>query len=131
MRVDEIMTRSVVALSPRDTVADAYEAFKRKNIHHLLVVEHGSVVGVLSVRDVSGQRDDVAVEKLMSRGIRVAEPSLTIKEAATMMMGRNSGCLPIVENGRLAGIVTTTDLLHVLSHSALAHGATVSQHDPV
>ncbi len=96
------------------------------------MVEHGSdVVGVLSVRDVSGQRDDVAVEKVMSRGIRVAEPSVTIKEAAAMMMGRNSGCLPIVENGRLAGIVTTTDLLHVLSRNARAHGGAVSQHDPV
>jgi CBS domain-containing protein len=41
-----------------------------------------------------------------------------------MMMGRNSGCLPIVEHGRLAGIVTTTDLMRVLSRNAGAPRAT-------
>lgn len=118
MRVDEIMTRSVVTLSPSHTVADAYEQFKHRSIHHLLVVDRGSVVGVVSVRDVSGKRDDAAVATIMSRDIRIADPSATIKEAAAMMMGRNSGCLPIVDRGRLAGIVTTTDLMRVLSRNA-------------
>ncbi len=131
MRVDEIMTRSVVSLSPSNTVADAYEAFKARKIHHLLVVDHGNVIGVVSIRDVSGKRDDTPVATVMSRDIRVAEPSITIKEAAVMMMGRNSGCLPIVEHGRLIGIVTTTDLLHVLSRSGRAQGATVAQHGTV
>ncbi len=118
MRVDEIMTRSVVTLTPTHTVADAYEHFKKRQIHHLLVVERGSVVGVISVRDVSGKRDDAPIGSIMSRDVRVATPAATIKEAATMMMGRNSGCLPIVDNGRLAGIVTTTDLMRVLSSAA-------------
>lgn len=120
MRVDEIMTRSVVTLSPTHTVADAYAQFKKRKIHHLLVVDRGSVVGVVSVRDVSGKRDDAQIGTIMTRDIRIADPSATIKEAAAMMMGRNSGCLPVVDGGRLAGIVTTSDLMRVLSSSAKA-----------
>ena len=131
MRVDEIMTRDVISLSPTHTVSDAYEHFKKGEIHHLLVVDGGSVVGVLSIRDVSGKRDDMPVASVMNRDIRVADPSVTIREAATMMMGRNSGCLPIMENGRLTGIVTTTDLMRVLSRGGAPRATASRQHGAV
>lgn len=122
MQIGEVMTRNVVTVGPRDTIAIAREKLRAHRIHHLLVVAAGRVIGALSVREVIGRTDDQLVSDVMLHDVVTTAPDTTLRDAAKLMIGRKSGCLPIVQDGRVAGIITTTDLLRLLS----APPATVS-----
>jgi acetoin utilization protein AcuB len=65
----------------------------------------------------SARRGKSVAEVMTSRPVTVA-PDTTVREAANRLRGRKIGCLPVVEKGRLVGIVTTTDLLDLLGRGA-------------
>jgi len=120
MRVSELMTRNVICVGPNDTLFLAREYFRTNHIHHLLVTDRGRVVGVISVREVIGKPPDTAVASVMARNVMTVGPDTSTRDVATAMIGRGHGCVPIVEGGRVVGIVTTTDLLRVLSRGPIA-----------
>ncbi len=75
------------------------------------------MVGVLSDRDIGAlgsMRQVETVEDVMSQPALTSSPDTTLREAANLLRGRTIGCLPVVENGRTVGIVTTTDLLELI-----------------
>jgi CBS domain-containing protein len=116
MRLEEIMTREVQTVAPEDSADAAWERLWRARIHHLVVMEGGRVVGVISDRDLGGARgqrlrNGCSVADLMSAQVVAAEPSTTVRQAANLMRGRSIGSLPVLANGRLKGIVTISDLL--------------------
>jgi acetoin utilization protein AcuB len=119
MRCDEIMTRDVETVTPDLPATEAWERMRIAGIHHLVVMEGREVVGVISSRDLGGPRGGAlrklhTVAELMSPDPVFVEPETTVKRAANIMRGRSIGCLPVVRNGRLAGILTVSDLLDLV-----------------
>lgn len=118
MLVQDVMTRKVISVRSSDTVAVAREVLRSNRIHHLLVIDAGPVVGTLSYRDLAGHGDNEVIRDVMSRDFREVESAAPLKAAAALMVGGSSGCLPVLAGGKLAGIITTTDLLRQLSARA-------------
>jgi acetoin utilization protein AcuB len=119
MRVSELMTKRVHSVPPDLPAADAWELMIRKRIRHLVVMNGAEIVGVVSDRDLGGRsgqtiRTQHTVADLMTKKVVSVEPAETIRAAANLMRGRTIGCLPVVDKGRLVGIVTTADLLALL-----------------
>ncbi len=119
MRLGEIMTREVKTAAPSESADDAYRRMRLHRIRHLVVMEGKRVVGIVSERDLGGSRGASVragrtVEELMARDVAMATPETTIRQAANMLRGRTIGCLPVMENSKLVGIVTVTDLLDLV-----------------
>ena len=125
--VAEIMSRKVISISSDDTLDTVQEIMDLGSVRHLPVVRRGVLVGVVSQRDLlkaslsnvmglgaEEQRrflEGVSIGSVMSAPPISIEPTASVREAARVMAERKIGCLPIVETGRLVGIVTETDLL--------------------
>lgn len=119
MRLGEIMTREVKTAAPAESADDAYRRMRLHRIRHLVVMEGRRVVGIISERDLGGSRGASVrtgrtIEELMAPDVATATPETTIRQAANMLRGRTIGCLPVMENSKLVGIVTVTDLLELV-----------------
>ncbi|HVP30620.1 MAG TPA: CBS domain-containing protein [Myxococcota bacterium] len=135
------MQRHFVYLAPTDTVAEATELMRFVRARHLLVVQEGILVGLLTYRDLleaqseagaprasrvavalAGAGSGVTVAELMVRAPATIVASATLREAASRMLTLHLGCLPVVEPSpagpRLIGIVTEADLLRAAYASA-------------
>lgn len=123
MRLQEIMTTGVVTVGPDEAASAAWARMQRKRIRHLIVTDGKRPLGVISERDLGG-RDGSAVRRgrkvgeLMTPRVASAAPSMTLRQAANLMRGRLIGSLPIVERGRVVGIVTATDVLEQLGRGS-------------
>ena len=115
------MTATVISLRSTETVGAAREVLREHKIHHLLVIDDGSVVGALSYRDIAGIADGVTLGEVMCRDIVFVDADAPVRSAASLMIGRTTGCLPVMSNGDLKGIITTTDLLRQISKRASSH----------
>jgi acetoin utilization protein AcuB len=128
MKLGDIMTPHVVTVSPDDTLGTIRNIFNRYKFHHVIVVEHGKAIGVISDRDLlknvspflgkleERARDAASLSKkahqIMSRGLVSAPESMPVPEAILMMIGSNISCIPVLnEYSRPIGIVTSHDLL--------------------
>lgn len=123
MRLAEIMNTDVIAAGPDDTADRAWSMMRTKSVRHLVVMDRRRVVGVLSERDLGGRngaavRRGRTVSDLMSHQVVEASPTTTLRQAANLMRGRTIGCLPVVDDGRVVGIVTTTDILDQLGRGS-------------
>jgi acetoin utilization protein AcuB len=121
MRLREIMHTKVETVTPRESAAVAFERMRRAKIRHLVVQDGKKIVGVLSDRDVAGMgslRQVETVEDVMTSPAITCSPDLTLRQAANLLRGRTMGCLPILEDGKIVGIVTTTDLLEMIGAGA-------------
>jgi acetoin utilization protein AcuB len=116
MRLGEIMRTHVETISPRESAEAALERMRRARIRHLVVQDGQTVVGVVSDRDLAAgsPRTPRTVEDVMTSPAVICSPHTTLREAANLLRGRTIDCLPVVEEGRVAGIVTTTDLLELI-----------------
>jgi len=126
-RVREIMMGSPVTLEPDKTLDLANDIIMLGRIRHIPIVENGRLVGLLSERDLIGtaanqifglkQKTRSALLKaflikdVMKTRILTVEPDTEIREAARLMATKKIGCLPVVSDGALVGLVTTTDIL--------------------
>lgn len=121
MRLRAIMHTKVETVSPRASGAAALEQMRRAGIRHLVVCDGKRVVGVLSERDVAtmgslGQVETVG--EIMSSPAVTCSPDRTLRQAVNLLRGRSIGCLPIVEDEKVVGIVTTTDVLDLVGAGA-------------
>ena len=116
MLLKDIMSKEVESVLSSEALARARERMEQRGIHHLVVVNHGRVVGVVSAADIEVRlAEGVArVEDAMSRRVTVAGPETTVEEAARLMRRQSHGALPVLAGQRLVGIVTISDLLDVL-----------------
>jgi CBS domain-containing protein len=130
-RVKDIMATKVSTLGRNDTLDLADHVMALDRIRHLPVLEEGRVVGVVSQRDLFRSALAIALgygeraQKMLLKTLRVKEvmsepaitisPEATIKDAARLMIERKIGCLPVLEDERLVGIVTETDLLRYIT----------------
>lgn len=123
MRIEDIMTKRVRTVSPQLDALAAWQEMRAARIHHLIVLDEGRVVGIVSERDLGGERggaprSETTVAELMTPNVAIAAPETTLRKAANLMRGRVIGCLPVVDGKRLVGIVTTTDLLDLIGRGA-------------
>ena len=117
MKVGDVMTRGVLAIRPTTFVRDAVQRMEENNLRHLLVLQEGVLVGVLSSRDIpslDGAAMPVQAHRCMSKDVVTIGPDEPLLVAAARMGVHKIGCLPVVEGGKVVGIVTTYDLLEVL-----------------
>ena len=119
MRVFEVMTEGVQTVPPSMPASEAWELMRQKRIHHLVVTRGTAIVGVLSERDTGGRlgagaRVGHAVAEFMTTPVVTAGRTDTIRVVANLMRGRSIGCVPVVDDDRLVGIITVSDLLEAL-----------------
>jgi acetoin utilization protein AcuB len=124
MRIEEIMTRNVETVNVLEPAERAWHRMRDRRIHHLVVVDRGKVLGIVSDRDMGGERGSAlrrgqTVADRMTPFAVTATPKTTIRQAANLLRGYAIGCLPVVEpGGRLVGIVTVSDLLGLIGRGA-------------
>lgn len=123
MRLREIMTTDVVSIGPEEAATTAWSRMQAHRIRHLVVQEGSRLLGVLSDRDLGGPhggafRKGKKVRDLMTPQATTAKPGTTLRQAANVMRGQLIGSLPVMEDGRLVGIVTATDVLDELGRGS-------------
>jgi acetoin utilization protein AcuB len=126
LRVRDAMTREVVTLGPESSAAEAWGVCQEMKIRHLPIVEGGRLVGLVSDRDLrdispprgsGGERDTlgwVSLRDIMSTDLVTIHPLDTIEHAAREIYKRRIGCLPVVADGELVGIITSTDMMRIM-----------------
>ena len=131
--VRDSMTREVVTVGPETTAAEALALCREKGIRHLPVLEGGWLVGMISDRDLRsatpalGDPDRAqALERIrvadeMAKEVATVRPEDPIEEAAIEMYERKIGCLPVVDDGDLVGIVTSSDVMRAFVRLVGAH----------
>ncbi len=129
--VSTIMTTNVIKLNVTDSLAKAEKLFKEKKIRHIPVMNGNKIIGMLSYTDLlkisiadtldeNEEEIDIAVynvftiQQVMAKNLVCISPDTSIKEAAEILATREFHALPVTENGDLAGILTTTDLIRYL-----------------
>ncbi|HET7565618.1 MAG TPA: CBS domain-containing protein [Gemmatimonadaceae bacterium] len=113
------MTPRVVTIAPDAPASVAWTRMRRRGIRHLVVVDDGRPVGVVSERDLGGRagsdiRRGRSVRTLMTRRVVGAAPDTSVQQAANLMRERLIGSLPVTDGDRLVGIVTATDVFDAL-----------------
>lgn len=118
MRVRDMMRKEVRTIKPGEPVSTAKEMFRRYDIHHLVVVDRKDVIGLLADRDLMDVGADTPVQRAMAHPPVTITPDETVRKAAALMTGHVIGSLPVVDDGKLVGIVTTFDLVALLAKGA-------------
>ena len=134
MQIRDWMTKPVHAVKPLDSVHHARELMERHRVNQLPVTVDGRVVGIVTDRDVrdaspsmfestsprrrklpeDADPKSIVIEAIMSPTVLVVGPSESILEAARVMRRERIGSLPVVENGKLVGMLTRSNLLEAL-----------------
>jgi CBS domain-containing protein len=119
--VEEILEtkgRDVWAVGPGATAYEALEIMADKNVGALMVVEEGRPVGIFSERDYARKvilkgksSKDTTVGELMTREMVCVNRRSTVSECMALMTARKTRHLPVVEGGRLRGIVSIGDVV--------------------
>jgi acetoin utilization protein AcuB len=136
MKVQELMSRKLITVSPEDTVEVAIQLLRQRGIRHLLVMKGERLVGIVSDRDFKRAMDPektrkkllgigglffliepILVREIMTPHPITIGPHMTVQDAAAFMVTHHFGALPVEEEGRTIGIVTETDLLSHFAQS--------------
>jgi acetoin utilization protein AcuB len=112
------MRKEVRTIKPTEPASMAKELFRRYDIHHLVVVDNKNVVGLIADRDLMDVEADTAVRRAMAHPVVTITPNETVRKAAALMTGHVIGSLPVVDDGKLVGIVTSYDLVALLAKGA-------------
>ena len=130
MQVQEIMTTGITTVGRNDDLQMVTDLMAAGHLRHIPVLEDEGLVGVVSQRDVfsarmsstmgvgeKGQRGflhTILVKEVMRHPVTTVGPATLVSDAASIMIGQSIGCLPVVNDGDLVGILTKTDLLRCL-----------------
>jgi len=117
LKANDIMTRALVVCDPETSTADAAELMRDRNIGDVLVVDNGELLGIVTDRDLATKaltsHDDprhTPVRKYMSEKVVVGEPGWNLERISDVMAKHKIRRLPIVDQGRLAGLVSLGDV---------------------
>ena len=126
MIVAELMTSHPLTVGPSDTLQLAHEKMEAGRFRQVPVVDEERLVGILTDRDTRqhiGQLAQTRVDAVMSTHPFSVHPSAPVEKAAHLLMTNKIGSLPVVEDGRLVGIITATDMLRALEAVLGADGS--------
>jgi CBS domain-containing protein len=114
LEVRHIMTSRLRSVRPKTPIQEIKQIMAEEVVRHFPVVnEKGTIVGIVSDRDLFTPEARVATD-VMTRTVVTVSPKAKLETAAAQLINRNFSCLPVMENGALVGIVTTTDLVMTL-----------------
>jgi len=129
--VRDIMQQNVVTISASDTLSTVEDIMTLGGVRHMPVVHRGVLVGVVSERDLlraslstlTGHRVEerraflhvVEIARVMSSPAIVIGPEATVEQAALIMAEKKIGCLPVVEDDHLIGVLTETNVLRMVA----------------
>jgi acetoin utilization protein AcuB len=129
MQLREHMSQPAIVVTPTTPVATAMKILRDRHIRRLAVIDDGALVGIVSERDLLRAMPSPAtslsvweipellerllVRDVMTRDVIVVAPDAPIQQAARLMVEHKIGGLPVVEHGRVIGMVTETDIFRV------------------
>ena len=114
MLVSKCMTKDPVTATPEDLLIQAQLKMQKGNFRRIPVVREGQLVGIITDRDMrkhAGYLDRTTVAAAMSKKPTAVTPATTVEVAAQLLLKQKIGGLPVVENGRVVGVITTSDIL--------------------
>lgn len=130
MNIEKWMTKSLITIKPKDTLRHARERLAKYRINQLPVVIDDKLVGIVTDRDVrdaypSSLRllhgkdidefgDSHTVEEIMTYNVITVTPQTSVRETAQCLRQQRFGALPVVDNGKLVGIITRSDVLDAM-----------------
>ncbi|MBI2361443.1 MAG: CBS domain-containing protein, partial [Deltaproteobacteria bacterium] len=114
MLVGKRMSKEPVTVSPQETLATAKAKMRAGKFRQIPVVEDGRLVGIITegdIREHLGDLEQTRVKSCMTEGLLTVAPGTTLEEAAATLLNHKIGSLPVIEDRRLVGIITTSDIL--------------------
>ena len=125
--IDAIMSTDLITVEPSSSLADARELMQSNRIHHLPVVtDDGDLVGLVTLTNVlaatdSFLRDDdsrihaseIRIEDVMVTDLATVDEGVSLRQAALFIEKHKIGCLPVVTNNKLKGIITDSDFVAI------------------
>jgi acetoin utilization protein AcuB len=131
--ISSIMTQKVIAVNPDDNLADLKEIFDSKKIHHLPVVKHKEIIGMVSKadflhfmhgytnNDLDKFVDDARMKswkasEIMTKGLAKVDSKEPIRTALDVFLVNRFHAIPVVDEGELVGIITTFDIIKALAN---------------
>lgn len=127
--ISKIMSNDIITVNKTQSIREVSDIIEDKNIHHVPVVSRDKVIGILSKVDLqkisfvnsydndgltTAMYDNFNIEQVMTKDVKVVQKSDTIYEVATILSKNEFHSLSVVEEEKLARIVTTTDLIKYL-----------------
>lgn len=134
MIVEQMMKTDVIALKPSNTIGDALNIVKQKNIRHLPIVDDEQhVIGIVTDRDLRDASPSIfhanehledlqkPLSTIMKTNVITGHPLDFVEEVAALFYEHRISCMPIVKENKLVGIITESDLLYTLVQLTGAH----------
>ena len=128
-QIRDIMEKDVITIENDKTAQDAAKIIAEKDISFLVIMNEGKPQGVLSesdfVRKIAAEdkkASEILISEIMSYKFRSVEPTTTIEDAIQKMLNNNIRRLLILDNEKLVGVITQTDLASYLRDQILVDG---------
>jgi nucleotide-binding universal stress UspA family protein/CBS domain-containing protein len=112
------MTSNPVTAAPDEMLSSIRDKLIGGPFQFIPIIRGSLLIGIVSEQDIhthAGYLDHTEASKAMREPLATVHPSTTLREAARLLRERGLGTLPVVEEGKLAGLITTTDLLGALA----------------
>src|SRR5215467_14903346 len=133
VQVRDVMTEATVTESPQDSLLSAAERMWRQQTGSLLITDSGHLLGIITERDVlravalGADPDKATVDDAMTADLYTVTPEMPLQDAAREMAARWIRHLPVVDSGRLLGVVSMRDVTGVFA--AMATGNVRVEHE--
>lgn len=125
--IDSIMSTNLITIAPTSSLAEARSLMQEHRIHHLPVTDSDNIlIGLMTLTDLLSATDsrlrnddsrihaaDVCIREVMATDIATVDHRATPRQAALFLEKHKIGCLPVVNDGKLCGIITDTDFLAI------------------
>jgi len=114
MLVSRLMTYRPTTVSSKDNLQTAAKLMEQGGYRRVPVVDDDTLVGIITDRDIRrhvGYLDSTRITAAMTSDPKTVTPRMSVEDAARLMITHKIGGLPVVEDGKLVGILTTTDVL--------------------
>jgi len=118
--VRDAMSRKLIYASPDDTVLHAVKTMLDYKVGCLLILEKGKLVGIVTEKDILAKivalnwnPEKITVSKVMSKNVISGKPDMDLPTAARKMIELGIRRLPIIDDGKVVGMLTSTDLLRM------------------
>ncbi len=121
IKVGDIMTRNFIYVSPETNLRECAKTMIKKRVGSLIIKEEDKLKGILTEKDIiwavvkKSKKDlkDIKAKDLMKRKVVTIKPDADITDAITRLRKKKVRRLPVVENGKLIGFLTTKDILKI------------------
>jgi len=121
--VSAFMVKNIATIHPLNTIEEAAKIFYDKNIASLMVTKDDDLVGIITEKDlmtsilIFGHNKDTQIKNIMTSSVISVNLDTSIIDATNIMIEKSIHKLPVMENGKLIGLISATDLITVFSMS--------------